>query len=71
MKSLILFLLMVYKNVLSPLLHQLLGQKIMCRYEVSCSVYAEQAIKKYGVMKGSMMGVSRLFRCQPFVGGTK
>ena len=28
-----------------------------CRYEPSCSRYTEQAIEKYGLLKGSWMGM--------------
>lgn len=52
--------------IISPLLHQLLGQKSMCRYEVSCSKYAQQTISKYGVLKGGRLALSRLLSCQPF-----
>lgn len=66
MKTLILFLLTGYKLIISPLLHQLLGQQSMCRYEVSCSEYAKNVIKKHGVIKGSKLAISRLLSCQPF-----
>ena len=31
-----------------------------CRFEPSCSRYAEQAIVKYGLLKGSWMGAKRI-----------
>jgi putative membrane protein insertion efficiency factor len=37
-----------------------------CRFEPSCSLYTEQAIVKYGLLKGSWMGAKRIARCQPF-----
>jgi putative membrane protein insertion efficiency factor len=37
-----------------------------CRFEPSCSRYTEQAIAKYGLLKGSWMGAKRIARCQPF-----
>jgi uncharacterized protein len=37
-----------------------------CRYEPSCSRYAEQAIQKYGLVRGSWMGLKRIARCQPW-----
>lgn len=40
-----------------------------CRYTPSCSVYAEDAIKKYGSVKGTMMAVKRIARCCPPHGG--
>ncbi len=55
MKTLVLFLLTGYQNIISPLLHQLLGQRTMCRYEVTCSAYAKEVISKYGILTGINM----------------
>ena len=38
----------------------------VCRYVPSCSQYMEGAIKKYGLYKGSVIGMKRLLRCRPF-----
>jgi putative membrane protein insertion efficiency factor len=37
-----------------------------CRFEPSCSRYTEQAIEKYGLMRGSWMGAKRIGRCHPW-----
>lgn len=37
-----------------------------CRFEPTCSHYAEQAIQKYGLLKGSWMGARRIGRCHPW-----
>jgi putative membrane protein insertion efficiency factor len=37
----------------------------MCRFEPTCSVYAMQAIEKYGIMRGVWLGARRLLRCHP------
>lgn len=37
-----------------------------CRFYPSCSHYSYQAIYKYGALKGSLMSVRRLLRCNPF-----
>jgi len=40
-----------------------------CRFYPTCSEYAYQAINKYGVVKGVLMGVRRISRCHPFSKG--
>jgi putative membrane protein insertion efficiency factor len=59
-KSVLLFLLEFYKKVFSPLLPP------ACRFVPTCSEYAYEAIKRYGALRGSWMGVRRLLRCHPF-----
>jgi hypothetical protein len=63
MKTAALFLIRVYKATLSPLL----GTR--CRFDPSCSEYTYEAIVKYGVLKGTALGVRRLLRCHPFHDG--
>ncbi len=41
----------------------------VCRFEPSCSHYAEEAIGRFGLMKGGALTVWRLLRCQPFARG--
>jgi uncharacterized protein len=40
-----------------------------CRYNPSCSHYTEEAIRKYGVARGTKMGFRRIMRCRPPNGG--
>jgi putative membrane protein insertion efficiency factor len=40
-----------------------------CRYNPTCSMYAYQAIEKYGVAKGSWVGLKRILRCTPWAKG--
>lgn len=37
-----------------------------CRFYPSCSHYGYQAIYKHGVLKGGLMAVWRVLRCNPF-----
>ena len=40
-----------------------------CRYIPTCSQYAIDAIEKYGVIKGGIMSLWRILRCNPFCKG--
>jgi len=37
-----------------------------CVFYPSCSEYSKQAIKKYGILKGSYLSFSRIIRCHPW-----
>lgn len=41
----------------------------VCRFTPSCSAYAEEAIKRYGILKGGKMALFRILRCHPFSQG--
>ncbi len=36
-----------------------------CRFEPSCSVYAQEAIDRHGIWNGGKLAVVRLWRCRP------
>jgi putative membrane protein insertion efficiency factor len=55
-------LIWVYQSTVGPALPR------ACRFEPSCSHYAQQAIARYGALKGSWLAVRRLARCQPWGG---
>lgn len=40
-----------------------------CIYYPSCSEYTKQAVDKYGIIKGSILGLLRILRCNPFAKG--
>jgi putative membrane protein insertion efficiency factor len=52
-----------YRRFFSPMLPP------SCRFTPSCSLYTLQAIEKYGLLKGILMGARRLLRCHPFSEG--
>ena len=45
------------------------SRNIKCKYYPTCSEYTKQAIEKYGAFKGSMIGIARILRCNPFSKG--
>lgn len=50
----------VYQLLLSPLLGR------HCRFTPTCSSYFIQAVQKYGVLRGTVRGIWRIARCNPF-----
>ena len=38
----------------------------VCRFTPTSSEYMKQAIIKYGVLKGGLLGIKRILRCHPF-----
>lgn len=53
----------VYQKFISPIL----GKN--CRFYPSCSEYSYQAVKRYGAIKGLMLGFWRVLRCNPWSKG--
>lgn len=37
-----------------------------CRFTPTCSAYFIQALEKYGVFKGSYLGIKRILKCHPW-----
>jgi len=52
-------LLMGYRKIVSPWL------PAACRFYPTCSVYAQHAIDKYGILKGVFYSLLRIARCHP------
>ena len=55
-----LFVVRAYRALLAPILPR------ACRFEPSCSAYAEQALSKHGLPTALGLIVLRLLRCHPF-----
>lgn len=58
----------IYQKTLSPD-HGLFKDRHpygFCRFYPSCSEYAKQAIMRHGAVKGSILAVKRIIRCNPF-----
>ncbi len=53
----------VYQRAISPAIPQ------RCRYYPSCSRYAVDAIREYGILRGLVLAGWRLLRCNPWSHG--
>jgi putative membrane protein insertion efficiency factor len=58
-RQLILFLIRFYQRAVSPYL------PASCRYFPSCSAYAYEAVRKYGMCRGLFLALKRILRCHP------
>ncbi|MEN3203467.1 MAG: membrane protein insertion efficiency factor YidD [Atribacterota bacterium] len=52
-----------YKKYVSPLFPP------SCRFEPTCSEYAREALRKYGLWKGLLLSFWRVLRCNPYSRG--
>ena len=67
MKKICIYLIEWYQKNISSFLE---NRNIRCKYYPSCSEYTKQAIEKYGVIKGCLLGAKRILKCNPlFKGG--
>ena len=53
----------LYQQLISPALPR------RCKYEPTCSAYAVEAIRTYGPLRGLVLAVWRVLRCNPFSHG--
>ncbi|QAT44029.1 membrane protein insertion efficiency factor YidD [Aminipila luticellarii] len=60
LKRIVIGLIRVYQKFISPLFPP------TCRFYPTCSAYFIQAVEKYGVVKGSFLGIKRILKCHPF-----
>ena len=63
MRKIIIFLIKIYKKIISPII------PAHCKYYPTCSEYMVQALEKYGVIKGGLLGIKRILKCNPFSKG--
>ena len=63
-KKILIGLVRVYQKYLSPL-----KGHSTCIYFPTCSQYAVEAIEKHGALKGGLLAVWRILRCNPFSKG--
>jgi putative membrane protein insertion efficiency factor len=49
-----------YQRAVSP------GLPARCKYYPSCSEYAVQAVRRYGILRGVVLAAWRLLRCNPW-----
>ena len=52
-----------YRAVVSPYVGP------CCRFAPSCSAYASEAVRRFGVLRGGWMALKRILRCHPFYPG--
>jgi uncharacterized protein len=63
LQSLVLAPLKLYQRFVSPALPR------RCKYEPTCSAYAVEAIREFGVLRGAVLASWRVARCNPFSHG--
>jgi len=63
LKKIFIGIIRFYRKYISPL------KAPSCRFYPTCSQYAIEAIEKKGVIKGSLLAIWRILRCNPFSRG--
>ena len=58
----VIFLVKIYQSFISPLFPP------TCRFSPTCSEYAIQSLKKYGLIKGVDLSIKRIVNCHPWGG---
>ena len=53
----------LYQRAISPVI------PARCKYHPSCSEYAVEAIRRYGVLRGVVLAAWRILRCNPWSHG--
>lgn len=63
-KKLMIFMIKSYQLTMSPRF-----SNGACRYTPTCSQYTLEAIEIHGIFKGTLLGIRRIARCNPFFKG--
>jgi len=63
MQTLALALIRAYRYLLSPWFGN------QCRFHPTCSAYAEEAITKHGILRGTWLTAARIAKCHPWHSG--
>ena len=63
MRAVVIAPIRLYRRFISPALPR------TCKYHPSCSEYAVQAVRTYGVLRGLVLAAWRLLRCNPWSHG--
>ena len=63
LRAVVLGPLRLYQRVISPAL------PARCKYHPTCSQYAVEAVRRYGLLRGLVLAAWRLLRCNPWSHG--
>lgn len=72
MKTILLLTIRGYQKISSAyayFIKMIFATNAGCRFHPTCSDYTYEAVEKYGVQKGGVMGVKRILRCHPWAKG--
>ena len=71
MKRVVLLLIKMYQKTVSfdhSWLSYVTSERF-CRFHPTCSQYTYEAVDRFGVAKGSFLGLKRILRCHPWNAG--